>query len=477
MAIVPEERLISVLMKYNPWWSKQFSTDKPMRRAAFSRLLRWMTHPPSDRALLVTGARRIGKTTLMYQVIEELIRTGIPPRRILYISLDNPFLKLTPIDDLLHLFRRLNAITDDDTTYVFLDEVQYIPDWASWLKTYVDLEGSRTRIMGSGSTLGLQRGQTESGVGRWTVLKLSTLSFYEYLLIKKIEDPISIRFSNIRDLLEGDYSTLEYIRHELDVLEAPFQDFLLRGGFPELIQVPLLADAQRLLREDIVSRVLKQDLTAVYGARNVLDIERVFLFLSMHPGAVVSPKATANSLDISPASFGHFLQYLEDANLTYRLRPMKRDGLPPKRGNFKYYLADASIHNAMLLEGRSSLNDPTWLGQLIETVVFKHIFTWTYNALPEFGYWLDRKQGKEVDIIVRFPEGKVVPFEVKYRNQLRPKDLQSLGTFIQDSPAEYGYLITRASHTFGEMPQEGIRSIPAHAFCYLLGKLETSPVQ
>ena len=70
-------------------------------------------------------------------------------------------------------------------------------------------------------------------------------------------------------------------------LTGHFHDYLLRGGFPEPALTDGLTRCQRLLREDIVDKVLKRDMTAFYGVRRVLEIERLFLYLCYHDGGIL----------------------------------------------------------------------------------------------------------------------------------------------------------------------------------------------
>lgn len=68
-----------------------------------------------------------------------------------------------------------------------------------------------------------------------------------------------------------------------------------RGGFPQTAQVESITQAQHLLREDIIDKVLKRDMTALFGVRRVLDLEHTFLYLCMHDGGLLDmPDLCAN---------------------------------------------------------------------------------------------------------------------------------------------------------------------------------------
>jgi predicted AAA+ superfamily ATPase len=90
----------------NPWWRGDRVGDLPTwRRAAFAELEMWLQTSPAPRAKLLSGARQIGKTTLLLQVSEVLIAGGVSSRNILYITFDHPLLKLAGPENVLRLWR------------------------------------------------------------------------------------------------------------------------------------------------------------------------------------------------------------------------------------------------------------------------------------------------------------------------------------------------------------------------------------
>lgn len=134
--------------------------------------------------MLLSGARQIGKTTLFLQAIEGLIADGVSPRNVLYVTFDHPLLKLAGLEAVLRLWRSTEA-REPGLEYVFVDEIQFLPHWQTWVKHQVDFQKDR-RIALTGSATPLVTEQQESGVGRWHTIRLATLSFYEFLRIRKV---------------------------------------------------------------------------------------------------------------------------------------------------------------------------------------------------------------------------------------------------------------------------------------------------
>src|SRR5712675_298106 len=133
-AIASRAELFAVLRQYNPWWGGGRFPDLPnWRRAAFREISTWMYNPPVGRALLLSGARQVGKTTLFLQAIDTLLDRGTPPSNILYATFDHPLLKLVGLEALLQLWREFEP-AKPGPEYLFLDEIQVAKDWQTWVK-------------------------------------------------------------------------------------------------------------------------------------------------------------------------------------------------------------------------------------------------------------------------------------------------------------------------------------------------------
>jgi hypothetical protein len=103
---VSKEELVAVLAQFNPWWRGEGVADLPaFRRAAFRELHDWLTTPPAPRAVMLSGARQVGKTTLLLQAADALLRVGVPAANILYATFDHPIVKLAGIDAVIDAWR------------------------------------------------------------------------------------------------------------------------------------------------------------------------------------------------------------------------------------------------------------------------------------------------------------------------------------------------------------------------------------
>ncbi len=475
--IINSSELTGVLRQYNPWWSGNRFPDLPAwKRAAFHEIAHWVENPPAERALLLSGARQVGKTTLFLQAIDELLAKGIPPGNILYATFDHPLLKLAGLDGLLRLWDEAEP-SKQGTEYLFLDEIQSIKEWQVWLKHQVDFE-KRRRIAVTGSATPLAMEGQESGVWRWHTIKLATLSFYEYLKLRNDPVPKLPAISSLADLFDMTPAWFSKTGSEARILTGFFHEYLLRGGFPQTATVSSIPLAQKLLREDIVDKVLKRDMTALFGVRRIIELEQTFLYLCLHDGGMLDMQELSKNLEVKRPTALSFISLLEATHLIYRLQPFGY-GKEILRGKHKIYLADPAIAPGVLLKGKSLLDNPTLLGQAAETAFFKHVFSRYYARSIAFSYWRGGKKGLEVDIIADIG-GRYVPFEVKYRSTaVETADLKGLTEFCKTRAVSKSYVITRNMEDFGVIPLTGDNSIqalkiPAPLACYWLGESETT---
>lgn len=474
--IATQNELFAVLRRYNPWWTgARFPDLPPWRRAAFREIANWTESPPAGRALLLSGARQVGKTTLFLQAIDDLLNKGVAPGNILYVTFDHPLLKLVGLEPLVQLWREFEP-AHDGPEYLFLDEIQATKDWQVWVKHQVDFD-KRRRIAVTGSAAPLVAHGQESGVGRWQTIRLATLSFFEFLQLRRLNPPDLPPVNSLVELLEWDERRISRTAEQARPLVGMFHDYLLRGGFPQSALVDTISLAQKLLREDIVDKVLKRDMTALFGVRRIFELEQVFLYLCLHDGGLLDVTQLCKSLELKRPTVSNFIDLFESTHLIHRLMPFGY-GKNVLRARPKVYLADAAIASSVMLKGNALLEDADGLARAVETAFIKHVITRFYSKSVGFSYWRGKKD-REVDIIADI-DNMLIPFEVKYRSRAHTGlgDLKGMQEFCSTHRVERGYVVTREltdfsvlSVTQGDVATRLLK-IPAPLACYWLGRSE-----
>lgn len=532
MAIFDEEQVLKILNAYNPWWKNaQIPKDylKEMKRTAYYEAERILTNKSVRRFIVLSGARRVGKTTILYQLIQKLLEKGINEKNIIYLTLDNPILKFGTLDKIMEIY--INNFAVDGQIYIFLDEIQYATDWNNWLKVFYD-QNKNWNVVATGSASPLiEKGITESGVGRWKTITVPTLSFYEYCklidenqevnvddimqgmkklpedtraklnskdlnsekrydFLKVIINNIIEEYKNVerinkeipkdfsvKDLEKMEEEELARIINALEPMKKYFNRYLTLGGFPELALSKDDKLAQRILREDIVDKVLKRDMPELFGIRNISILEKVFLYLCFESSNIINYTTMSQNLEgVTVPTVQDYVKYLENANLIYISEQLNASGTKLLKGKPKIYVADSALRNAVLMKD-DVLTDATEMGYIVETAVYRHMYTYIQNTTGEIGYYRDGKVDKEIDIITNSVKENMY-VEVKYREDTTIKKDNPI--YQRTDEKDRLFVITKKIDDYSITKLENgkkIVRIPAFAYLYLLGLEEIRNIE
>ncbi len=208
---------LSTLTRFNEWWiSGHLRTElvKKYRRPSFARILNYM----DDRQIiLLYGLRRVGKTTLLYQIIDELLSRGVEAKRILYFSFDESDAEIDSVIEMYETGILRSPIKSNGRVYIILDEVQKGRDWENRIKIYYDLHPGIKFIISGSASLNVQKRSSETLAGRLYSFHIHPLDFSEFLTLKGINP----EFENWR-MFE-------------DSVKPLLMDYIVKGGFPELV--------------------------------------------------------------------------------------------------------------------------------------------------------------------------------------------------------------------------------------------------
>lgn len=478
MAIVSEEQVVKVLRQYNPWWrtpSAIKAESKPQKRTAYYEALKMITHSTLRRFAVLSGVRRVGKTTILYQLMERLIDDGINPKNILYVTFDNPILKLVNVENVLSIYESMYPL--NGTRYILFDEIQYTDNWELWMKVIYDSRKDIRLIATGSASPVLEKSSTDSGTGRWSILKIPTMSFYEYCRLLQLDEPILPDQLRISQLAKMSSAELGDLFDRFIPLQNHFNRYLMIGGFPELVLSDDDAYAQRILREDVVDKVIKRDVLMLFNIRSPLLMEKLFLYLCMTSTEIFNATTAAKELDnTSVTTIDSYIDALRMSNLIYIAKPMDVGSKGALKGRPKIFIADAAIRNAVLMI-EDVLSDETELGTMVEMTVYKHIASFFQGSTAQIGYFRKVKENqKEVDVVVELPREKIL-CEVKYRNNSHIPASDAIVELCSDSSSHVtsAFVVTKRLDDYGVAKHKThvpIMRIPALAFLYIIGRAE-----
>lgn len=412
---ISEREVVERLRFDNPWWQAGRGIDPEYmnapRRSYFPAFHAQVSQLEVNRSVLLLGPRRVGKTWMMFQCIQELMKSGVSGSRILFASLETPLYTGLSLEALLRLFLRLHP---EGPKFVFFDEIQYLPEWERHLKSLTDSYRG-FRFVGSGSAAAaLKRKSQESGAGRFTDFLLPPLSFAEYLRFGDRESEL-IRE---RPQKNAKSKVRQWDCPDIWELNKEFVRYLNIGGFPEAVMNPGVQRASgRYIRQDIIEKVLLRDLPSLYGIQDVQELNRLFNVLAYNSGNEMNIESLSRDSRVTKVTLVRYLEYLEAAFLIRRIERVDQDfGSFQRATRFKVYLTNPTMRAALF--GPVD-EDSQGIGALAETAVFcqwLHSATWLERL--RYARWKDR----EVDMVSLDPRtnGPASLVEIKWSD--RPMD-------------------------------------------------------
>lgn len=464
------ESIVATLRLQNPWWE-----GKPMRLLPRTRrhLVRQIQSRLKSRIapiLVIRGPRQIGKTTAQLQLIGDLLAGGVPARNILRFQADElPGLldAPTPITRLIEWYEHailgstLNeAAHRQQATYLFLDEVQNLPEWAPQLKTLVDHATTQVVVTGS-SALRIEQGR-DSLAGRIHTIEAGVLSLTEIGMFRGVDagvpflpdnglEPL-LRFEFWRDLASHGAA----IAAERDVCFAAFSE---RGAYPlthERADLPWAEIADQL-NETVIRRVIQHDLrTGQRGRkRDGVLLEELFRLACRYAGQAPEVKLLTREVQRAVAgSIGaqrvrQYLRFLADTLLLRLVEPLEFR-LRKRRAGAKLCLADHGLRASWLQEqipidpGRlTAMPELAPLaGHVAESIVGTTLATISHLDIA----WCPAHSDEpEVDFVLTIGTQRI-PIEVKYQRRIDElRDTEGLRTFLEKAAnrASFGIVVTQ----------------------------------
>lgn len=430
------------ILEQNPWWQGGIRPEEAelSRRACFADI-----HAGLDRPFVqvLLGLRRVGKSTILRQLIAELLAKGAKPRHILYFSFDRYAVEKTPaaLETVLKLYfeRALQVkIHDlDSRCYLFLDEIQYVDYWQDIVKRFYD-QNKRLKFILTGSQSSKLRGKSkESLAGRSLEYHLPPLSYPEQRIIA---GQGALDIPPVFDLKEKEWlPALQEFQHKYGAkIEAQMPAYLSYGQFPEVATEPDANLSYRYIRESVLGKILESDLPAHHGIEHAEAFKAMAYHLMTHSGSLFELSNIGSDLGIAKATAEKYLGYLKDSTLVSVLYSLTRSAIKTGRSLKKAYAASTcfiSVINKYPPDFYEKV--PEVFGKVVETYVW-----WRLSLRFEnLTFW--RRRQEEVDFIVTDSDQTSLPMEVKFGSRVRSNDLRPLLAFMERQKIRRGLVITR----------------------------------
>lgn len=391
-----------MLLRFNPWWeageiSKELA--KPFKRDLFYKLLNYV----EDRQIIeITGLRRVGKTTILYQLIDHLLKT-VPKEKIFYFSFDE---KSASIRELIKVYETeilTKKIEDSGRIYIFLDEIQKCKNWDSELKIFYDLYPNLKFFISGSASLLLDKKAKESLAGRVFSFHLTPLTFQEFLKFKgiKIEE--------------------EKLHLQERTLSTQFFDYLKKGGFIEISLEKSDEKIREYVKNNIIERIVYKDVPEAFGIKDLELLKTLVELFCRNSGMVLNLDSLAKDLKRSRITIANYIYYLQFSLLIKMIRNLRKGFLVTSRKLKKVYVTSTSFIFAFEnLKGNLS----------------KFLETFVCNSLGLDYYYRDRF---EIDFIAK--NKRVLPIEVK--SSVKEREVETFQKNIKKLGLKKGLIVSK----------------------------------
>jgi len=348
-------------------WLEEFDLPDLVEREA--------AHPPLDGLkdiLAIVGPRRAGKTFYFFQLIRELVASGVKREDILFVDFEDyrlPDLGSDPVDALLTAHYQLAGRAPK---FLFFDEVQQLPGWSRIIRTLHNRRSFRIVISGSNSKL-LSREVATELRGRCVELAMFPFSFREYLRLRGIAVSPGILHSTARGKILG-----------------AFDDYLRGGGFPDVAAGPSALRKRQLL-QSYFQTTYYRDILERYDVRAKETLESLMRRAVDQAGDLFSISAFTATLktrgiEASKRTIANYLGYLEDAFFVILSEKFARSQRQRTANPVKCYLFDTGFKQL-------AVNFSENRGKLLENLVAIEL----RRRGQEFFYFRD---GGECDFVI-----------------------------------------------------------------------------
>lgn len=371
----------------NPW-REQANYSFDLKQREIYRTL-WEN---MDNELIIglVGSRQVGKSSLLYLIIENLISSGTSPEHIFYFNLDDLQLHnlFSSLPDFIHFLG-----SDVSRKYIFIDEIQRLDSPGLFLKEIFDLKRDIKIVYSGSSQLEVRAKTKEYLVGRSRLFAISRLSFHEYL----------------------DFAAPTTKQESLN-------NILLFGAYPAVAKESRQID-KKLRIKDIFQAYVQKDLVDFINLKDIASFNKFLIRVAMQSGDLLNINSISNSMGISRSKIEDYLNILEDTFICKRIYPFHKNYNKEICKTPKLFFLDLGLRN-FILNSFNDLSLRTDTGSLFENFYLTEILAKDHYSMEKVNFWRTTNK-TDIDFIIQ-NEGRLNAVEVKWSDSKRPKSFYTI---------------------------------------------------
>lgn len=428
---------------------------------------------PINRFIVLPGLRGVGKSTLLFQTYDYLLKIkNIPPNQILYFSCEElnylgDYNIHEVVENFLKSYHQKELESIDKRIFLLIDESQYDKNWALAGKILYDKSQKIFMIFTGFSALNLE--SNADAARRMFKYDINPLNFRQHLNLKY---NIGLKSSNLLDKILFDADVEEAIAYEKYLKEKiinshkydinSWDDYLRYGGFPILLNVHKKYEKQAYLI-DMISKIIDNDLASIknFTTENLVNVDRVVSYLALQRADDLSQAKLSKHLQTSISNIKNILDTLEKTHLIFHIEAYGTSSKRSKK-SWKYYFATSSLKHALSTTlGNSSIRKEEYEGILIENMVAS-LLNENFSKVPNINTYMYYDSAKQnVDFLIQRGFENPIPIEVGRGR----KDTKQVTEAMKKYNSSHAIIV---SNTTSEIyKQENIIYIPQKTFTML----------
>ncbi len=354
--------------------------QKFIRTSYIQTIIKWLQN---DRLVLLTGARQVGKTTLMQQVEKDL---GI---KSIFVNMEDWFgQQRNSKKDFVDWLMLEHWFDVYQPWLLMLDEVQYLKMPDALLKSLYDDSKIQCFILATGSRFWGQQRVGSSLVWRGKIIRVHSYSFLEFLQAKGLH------------ISAEKLQTISY-----DLIQSYLNEYLQYGWYPAVVNALTHQEKQETL-EAILWRMIEKDFLAYLTRDELIDFRKVFQFLARSLGSLRKTNKIAQEIWLSNYKVNKYLQFIEDLFLIQKIHPYFTDRSKEYKSQVKYFFHDIGVFRYFV--GDLLSESQQWA--LVENFVYCHLSC--KKQYKNLYFWRN-KAGSEIDFIAEDYNKNIEVIEVK----------------------------------------------------------------
>jgi len=357
---------------------------KIYKRKIIDEILKYIPEPG---AIILYGARQVGKTFILYWLKEYLQKNNeqvyyldLEYRRYLEILNQGPeSLKNLLLEQGLDIKKRV---------YVLIDEIQYLSNPTSFLKLVSDHYDNLKIVASGSSTFEIRRKIEKALVGRATVFEIFGLSFEEFLTFKEYPKPIEPVLTRLKE----------------EELKNLYTEFILYGSYPRIALIPEKEKKENYLWQ-IIDTYLRKDIRDLAEIKEVEKFNKLIEILSSQSGKLLNIEELSNTCRLAKQTIERYLFILENTYVIRLVKPFFKNIRSELFKTPKIYFYDSGLSHLLWLKVISR----EILGEVFETAIFSELVK--NFGKESINFWRT-KDKKEIDFILKY-RNKIIPIETK----------------------------------------------------------------